>query len=299
LHEIMQQAECSPRGMVELRGKFGHQFRCVEGVSPFLIPFNQFVGAPESAAEWDEAKPITPTLRHTMGTLYRWLPELYEAGAEMWPLDPRTVLYRWSQGIETPGGPLLVVYWDSSPLAVGISIRRKPDSVWKTGGMAYKGATTIATFRTHLEHQVHRESAGAPLAMLTLRRLTDVRGHRVLFVNDCLPVVLAMRKGSQSPRLQSDAEYMALASLEAGCKSLYLHVPGTSMIVEGVDGAPREGARRIVEPACSPQARVKIRQLRRQRLEPVELEERARVRAELLKLEVEWAYGERPASRAP
>ena len=237
LFELMHQAECSARVMAKLRGKFGHQFRCVEGVSPFLVPFNNFVGAPDTVTEWDESKHISPELRRTMGTLYQWLPQLYENGAEMWPLDPRTVLYRWSQGVETPGGPLLVVYWDSSPLAVGISIRREPGSVWKTGGMLYQGATTIATFRAVMEHQVHRESAGGPLAMQILRSLTDIRGHRVLFVNDCLPVVQAMRKGSRSSQLQADAEYMALASLEAGCKSLYLHVPGTDMIEQGVDGA--------------------------------------------------------------
>mmetsp|Transcript_41001 Transcript_41001/g.85559 ORF Transcript_41001/g.85559 Transcript_41001/m.85559 type:complete len:1077 (-) Transcript_41001:1365-4595(-) len=261
LRDLMQQAECSSREMAKLRGKFGHQFRCVEGVNPFLVPFNQFVGAPETVAEWDEPKPISHELRQTMGTLFRWLPQLYEAGAEMWPLDPRTVFYKWSQGIETPGGPLIVVYWDSSPLAVGISIRRNPGSVWKTGGMTYKGATTIATFGTHLEHQVHRESAGGPLAMQIVRSLADIRGHRVLFVNDCLPVVLAMRKGSPSPQLQSDAEYMALSSLESGCKSLYLHVPGTKMIAAGVDGAGREGARRIVGPTCSEQGRAKIRSM--------------------------------------
>ena len=44
LQELMQQAECSARTMAKLRGKFGHQFRCVEGVSPFLVPFNRFVG---------------------------------------------------------------------------------------------------------------------------------------------------------------------------------------------------------------------------------------------------------------
>ena len=261
LQDMMQQAECSPREMAKLRGKFGHQFRCVEGVAPFLIPFNQFVGGPETVAEWDEAKVIAPALRHTMGTLFQWLPQLYEAGADMWPLDPRTVLHKWNQGIETPGGPLIVVYWDSSPFAVGISIRRRPDQVWKTGGMTYQGATTIATFQKHYEHQVHRESAGGPLAMQIVRSLTDIRGHRLLFVNDCLPVVLAMRKGSQSPKLQSDAEYMALASLEAGCKSMYLHIPGTDMIEAGVDGASRDGARRVIGPSCSQQGRAKIGQL--------------------------------------
>ena len=48
LQELMQQAECSPRTMSKLRGKFGHQFRCIEGVMPFLVPFNRFIGAPKT-----------------------------------------------------------------------------------------------------------------------------------------------------------------------------------------------------------------------------------------------------------
>jgi hypothetical protein len=45
-HDMMHQAECSPRAMAKLRGKFGHQFRCLEGVGPSLMPFNQFIGSP-------------------------------------------------------------------------------------------------------------------------------------------------------------------------------------------------------------------------------------------------------------
>ena len=262
LLELMQQSECTPRTMSKLRGKCGHQFRCVEGVRPFLVPFNQFVGGPESALEWDTPKQIPDSLRHTMGTLFKWLPEQYEKGAEMWPLDPRTVLFNWEQGIDTPGAPLLVVFWDSSPEgAAGISIRERPDEVWQTAGMRYDGATSIATFGVPLEAQVHRESAGGPLAMRLLRSLADIRGRRVLFVNDCLPVVSAMQKGSNSRVLQADAEYMARAGLEAGASLMFLHVPGTRMIQEGVDGAGRGGARRITGPACSPSTREAIQAL--------------------------------------
>ena len=264
LAELMGQATSSARLMSKLRGKLGHQFRCIDGVMPFLVPFNKFVGGPESTAEWDEPKEIPDRLRHTMGTLFRWLPAQQEKGAEMWPLDPRTVLFRWEQGEDTPGDPLIVVFWDSSPDgAAGISIRHRPSEIWKTAGMRYDGATSIATFGSPLSAQVHRESAGAPLAMQLLRSMQDIRGRRVLFVNDCLPVVLAMRKGSNSGQLQQDAEYMAVAGLEAGASLLYLHVPGTRMIEEGVDGASREGAKRIVGPACTERAKGIIEDLLR------------------------------------
>jgi hypothetical protein len=32
----------------------------------------------------------------------------------MWPLDLLMILFNWEQGIDMPGAPLLVVFWDSS-----------------------------------------------------------------------------------------------------------------------------------------------------------------------------------------
>ena len=107
LQELTQQVECSPRTIAKLQGKFGHLFRCIEGVMPFLVPFNKIIGGPEDAAERDREKVIPHELRHTMGTLFKWLPPMQENGAEMWPLDPSTELHIWEQGVETPGGPLI------------------------------------------------------------------------------------------------------------------------------------------------------------------------------------------------
>ena len=97
--------------------------------------------------------------------------------------------------------------------------------------------------------------------MQLLRSMQDIRGRQVLFVNDCLPVIQAMKKGSGSEHLQRDAEYMAVAGLEAGAALLFLHVPGTRMIEEGVDGASREGAKRIIGATCTARARATIKAL--------------------------------------
>ena len=82
--------------------------------------------------------------------------------------------------------------------------------------------------------------------MRLFRSLLDVVGHGILFVDDCLPVVLAMRKGSQSllVKLQADSEYMATAGLESGATLTYLHVPEFRMIEDVVDGASRDQAYR-------------------------------------------------------
>jgi hypothetical protein len=115
----------------------------------------------------------------------------------MWPLEPATLLFRWEQGLDIPGGPLVVVYWDASPFSVGLSIRTKPDQIWRTAGMQYDRATSIVTFDNPLEAQVHRESAGGPITLRVLRGLMDLRGWHVLVVNDCLPVVISEPGGSK------------------------------------------------------------------------------------------------------
>ena len=82
-----------------------------------------------------------------------------------------------------------------------------------TAGMRYDGTTSIATFGAPSVAQDLRETAGGPLAMRLPRSLIDIRSRRIPFANDYLPVtvVLTMQKGSSSPLLETDAEYMARA----------------------------------------------------------------------------------------
>ena len=51
---------------VETPGKVRAPVPLRRRVRPFLVPFNQFIGGPESALEWDTVKPIPDSLRHTM-----------------------------------------------------------------------------------------------------------------------------------------------------------------------------------------------------------------------------------------
>jgi len=80
----------------------------------------------------------------------------------------------------------------------------------------------------------------------------------VQFVNDCLPVVLALRKGSHSTLLQADAEEVTLGLLEAGAKGSFLHIPGTEMVESRTDGTSREGAQRVLGPYSTAVGRERI-----------------------------------------
>ena len=94
LLELMDLLTCSPRSMAKLRGKAQHQFRCLEGVRPFLSRFDRFIGGLETVYEWDLEKEVPGELHHVMGFPFQQLPSLREAGAEMWPLEPLTAYFR-------------------------------------------------------------------------------------------------------------------------------------------------------------------------------------------------------------
>ncbi len=47
--------------------------------------------------------------------------------------------------------------------------------------------------------------------------------------------------------------------MEAGAKLSFLYIPGTEMIAAGADGAPRDGAKRVVGPSCMMVGRDRIR----------------------------------------
>ena len=262
LKEIRELLTCSPRGLAKLRGKAQHQFRCIEGVRPFLVRLDNFIGGPGSAYEWDREKELPEELRHTLGFLYQHLPARREAGAEMWPMEPCTVYYRWQRGLLTPYGDLVVGTWDAADTGVAIAVSIAPGVVYRLSGMRFEGVSTIVTFEDTPEAQVHREAAGAPMVMRLLRRLFNLEGLTVLLRNDCAPVIYALQKGSSSARLQLAAEAVCREGLEAKvARILYLHVPGVQLIAEGVDGGSREGALRLLGPACTAGTREKIREL--------------------------------------
>lgn len=87
-----------------------------------LVGFDRFIGGPGSMDEWDKEAEIGPHLRSNMGFLCQQLPRLLETGAEMWPMDPTMLYFRWSRGLPHPDGELIVATWDASVKGVAISL---------------------------------------------------------------------------------------------------------------------------------------------------------------------------------
>jgi hypothetical protein len=177
-------------------------------------------------------------------------------------MEPCTAYYRWQRGLLTPYGDLVVGTWDAAATGVAIAISVAPGVIYRLSGMRFEGVSTIVTFEDTPEAQVHREAAGAPMVMRLMRRIFDLEGRTVMLRNDCAPVIYALQKGSSSARLQLAAEAVCREGLDAKvARVLCLHVPGVQLIAEGVDGGSREGALRLLGPACTAGTRELILEL--------------------------------------
>ncbi len=63
-----------------------------------------------------------------MGFWHQRLPALLGLGAEMWPMEPATVYFRWARGLAHPYGKLSVVTYDASEKGLAVAIILEP---WK------------------------------------------------------------------------------------------------------------------------------------------------------------------------
>ncbi len=90
------------------------------------------------------------------------------------------------------------------------------------------------------ENQVDREALGICIAFETAATLVDLSHSSVILRNDSEAALSALRKGSTgSPFLQACAMRLHRVAAAIDTDLLFLHVPGDTLIAEGIDEASR------------------------------------------------------------
>ncbi len=91
--------------------------------------------------------------------------------------------------------------------------------------------------------QPFREALGGALAFEAFAQKVNLGGRCCILRNDASAAVVAFRKGSsQSPQMQRCALRLNRAAAAVDVDCLPLHVPGLTLVSEGVDGASRSGS---------------------------------------------------------
>ena len=93
-----------------------------------------------------------------------------------------------------------------------------------------------------VSQQPFREALGGVLAFEAFVQAVNIHGYTCVLRNDAAAAIACFRKGStRSPVMQRCALRLDRAAAAANVDILPLHVPGLTLIAEGIDGASRAG----------------------------------------------------------
>jgi hypothetical protein len=108
--------------------------------------------------------------------------------------------------------------------------------------------------------QIDREALGICIALETAASLVDLSHSSVILRNDSASALSALRKGSTgSPFLQICAMRLHRLAAALDTDLLFLHVPGETLVAEGLDEASRSLAEAERGPACGPELQALVR----------------------------------------
>lgn len=241
------------RAISAVAGRLLHYSLCIKHVRPFVPAFWAAIGC-EGEPEYDREVIITDQIRSVCAHLLSVIPQYAAIGSTLWPFVPSSLYAAFLRG-DALGIRLRVIDFDASQIGWGFGIRSPEDATIKIHPNSWPRGTDSSV-------QVHNEGAAAPLALAAAELMVSMQDSVVIFRNDSLVALSALRKGcTSSPALQSSAMSLSRSCARLNADPLFLHVPGSSLVAEGIDDASRALVSAERGPACGPALRARIRDL--------------------------------------
>ena len=236
------------RALAEVAGRLLHYSISLRHVRPFIPLLWARIGSEDPKIDYDRVLQVDAEIQEACAFLLSTIPVYASAGAPLWPPVPSSVY-----GALCKGDPVLTptfgVSGDASASGWSLGLQT-PDhrgmrifpQTWPVGAPC--------------DVQTHREALGLCLALEMAALLVDLTDATVVIRNDCSAALSALRKGStDSPFLQACAMRMTRLAAASNIDLLFLHVPGATLVQEGLDSASRTLAQLERGPACSPPLR--------------------------------------------
>jgi hypothetical protein len=250
LTELAEASEMSARGIASVAGRLLHYSICIRHVRPF-VPFLWAAlgchGAPDrDSPDYDRIVPVSADMRSLCAHLLSIIPIYAPLGAPLWPFVASTLYAALTRGEATSARVVAISYDASIRSGWGAGLQTSSDPALRIFSGTYPQGTDCSV-------QVHNEGLAGSLALAAAERLGDLTDAVVILRNDCAPALSALEFGStRAPSLQANAMAIARLCARYNATCLFLHVPGTTLVAEGIDAASRAGADAERGPACGP-----------------------------------------------
>ena len=256
LDKLAGALEMSARGFASVAGRLLHYSQCIRHVRPFIPSFWGAMGChgppDRDSADYDRLIVVSDELRRICVYLLSTIPVYAPRGVSLWPFVASTLYAALLRGDAAAARVLAISYDASIKSGWGAGLQSSADTMLRIFSGTYPQGTDCSI-------QVHNEGHAGALALSAAERLCDLTDAVIILRNDCAPALSALEYGStRSPELQGHAMAIARICARYNATCLFLHVPGTTLMAEGIDAASREGAEAELGPACGPALRTAI-----------------------------------------
>ena len=247
LEEFFDCREATLSQLASLRGRVQHYSACLPYISVFVALFSSVIGC-EQDPDYERTVSVPPAINEAAVFIREVLEEHAFSGRPLWPFVPSSLYAAFLAG-ETGDARIVVLSWDASLHGWGLVLR------WWANreGKVIVGSLPAGD---DMQHQIRRETCAGVLSLEAADLEVDLSGATIIFRNDAVGALAALRKGSfASSFLQTCALRANRCLRRRRATLLTLHAPGKVLLQEGVDGYSRDGAREVTGPVSSAKVR--------------------------------------------
>ena len=249
LLELGSKVTATARELASVAGRLLHYSICIQHVRPFVPAFWAIMGSdgePDvtNSALLDRELLVTDELRALCTYLTSTIKVYAPRGVCMWPFVASSLYAALLRG-DASGAKVRALSYDASIASGwGLGVQTSEDTTLRIFSGTYPQGTDCTV-------QVHNEGHAGALALAAADMTVDLTDSIIILRNDCAPALSALEFGSAgSMELQAHAMCIARLCAQRGATCLFLHVPGTTLMAEGIDAASRAGAAQELGPAC-------------------------------------------------
>jgi hypothetical protein len=232
-------ATWSARELDSAVGRLRHYSAAVPHLRVFVTEIARLAGRVDESL-YDFRRAVHPELPALAGEVSGLIRRFAPQGCPLWPPVPSSsyaallsgeapdVFCSLTWDASTGGWAALARWWEC-----GVPRRQLFIGTWPAGW--------------DVSAQPFREALGGALAFESFVSAVDVRGRFCILRNDASAAISAFRKGSTvSPQMQRAALHIARVAASVDVPLLPWHVPGLTLVAEGIDGASRSGSVRCL-----------------------------------------------------
>lgn len=235
----LEMSEITPQALASIQGRILHHSFAIRYLRVVTTQVYCLLG-PVPDDEYERPVAVDSSMRALAQEALMIVERFHRAGKPFWGRVPSSLL-RVFLAEPAVGGLGFVLTWDASPRGWAALLRWWSSTA---GPRALEQQLLVGTWPEGeaVAEQAHREALAAPLALQAACQAVDLRARFGLLRNDAEAAIGALSKGStSSPEMQRQAVRLNRLAYENELDLLLTHVPGLSLVDEGIDGASRTG----------------------------------------------------------